>query len=222
MFKLITLNLDEKGTSNKFKLVHEKNKSRSSSLYAGLLRELLSSIITPGISSCQLTPNWNPGKETDLLKVMVMVPVKTALALQYAVMNSVVSIMVPSAPPWIMLQGQRGEREGKSHRDSTPHGQFPVRQRAEGFPAIQDQIFLSIRSEQRRERREVQGKQTLLSEVSHTSLEENELKAGEAPPPPLHQPQPQIWMKLVFPSGLGSGELEWYSENSMGFTGREP
>ena len=29
-----------------------------------------------------------------------------------------------------------------------------------------------------------QGEQTLLSEVSHTSLEENELEAGEAPTPP--------------------------------------
>ena len=160
MFKLITLNLDEKGTSkkkkekgtsNKFRLVHEKNKRRSSSLYAGLLHELLSSIVTPGISSC--TPNRNPGKETGLLKVMVTVPVKTALALQYAVMNSVVSVTVPSAPPWIILQGQtRGEREGESHRDPTPHGQFPVRRRAEGFPAIQGQILLSIRSEQRGER----------------------------------------------------------------------
>ena len=140
MFKLITLNLDEKGTSkkkkekgtsNKFRLVHEKNKRRSSSLYAGLLHELLSSIVTPGISSCQLTPNRNPGKETGLLKVMVT---------------------VPSAPPWIILQGQtRGEREGESHRDPTPHGQFPVRRR-EGFPAIQGQILLSIRSEQRGER----------------------------------------------------------------------
>ena len=79
MVKLITLNLDEKGASNKFRLVHEKNKSKNSSLYSGLL---LSSIITPGITPCQLTPSWNPGKETDLLKVMVMVPVKTALALQ--------------------------------------------------------------------------------------------------------------------------------------------
>lgn len=154
MFKLITLNLDEKGTSNKFRLVHEKNKSRSSSLYAGLLHELLSSIITPGISSCQLTPNWNPGKETDLLKVMVMVPVKTALALQYAVMNSVVSIMVPSAPPWIILQGQtRGERGGKSHPGFHSAWPISVRRRAEGFPAIQDQILLSIRLEQRCKRR---------------------------------------------------------------------
>ena len=86
------------------------------------------------------------------MKVMVTVPVKTALALQYAVMNSVVSATVPSAPPWIILQGQtRGEREGESHQDPTPHGQFPVRRR-EGFPAIQGQILLSIRSEQRGER----------------------------------------------------------------------
>lgn len=194
MFKLITLNLDEKGTpkkkkekgtSNKLRLVHEKNKSRSSSLYAGLLHELLSSIVTPGISSCQLTPNWNPGKETGLLKVMVMVPVKTALALQYAVMNSVVSVMVPSAPPWIILQGQtRGEREGKSHRDSTPHGQFPVRQRAEGFPASRTRSFYQSVQSREVSAEQVQGKQALLSEVSHTSLEENELKAGEAPTPP--------------------------------------
>lgn len=60
----------------------------------------------------------------------------------------------------------------------------------------------------------MQGKQTLLSEVSHTSLEENELKAGEAPTTNSDEPCIPFWVNV--------GGLEWYHEKSMGFTGREP
>lgn len=42
----------------------------------------------------------------------------------------------------------------------------------------------------------MQGKQMLLSEVSHTSLEENELKAGEAPTTNSDEPCIPFWVNV--------------------------
>ena len=72
------------------------------------------SITTCGLTPHQLAPNLNPGEETDILKVTVMIPVKTALALWYAPMKTVVSLVVPEAPPRIILQDQTSGERGRN------------------------------------------------------------------------------------------------------------
>lgn len=63
-----------------------------------------------------------------------MIPVKTALALWYAPMKTVVSLVVPEAPPRIILQDQTsGEREEEIvSQVSAAHDQVLVRRTAEG------------------------------------------------------------------------------------------